>query len=55
MQRLAPKMGWKIMDARDLSAFDEETFDLVIEKLTMDTILCGEEPDLNVSIMLHEC
>ena len=43
------------MDARDLSAFPEDTFDLVIDKLTLDTILCGEEADLNAAIMLYEC
>jgi len=42
------------MDCRDLK-FNPETFDLVIDKSTIDALLCGSLAYLNVGIMLKEC
>jgi hypothetical protein len=41
------------MDIRDLQQ-DDETFDLVIDKSTMDALLCGDQSFLNVAIMTKE-
>jgi ubiquinone/menaquinone biosynthesis C-methylase UbiE len=41
------------MDVRDLS-YDDETFDLIIDKSTMDALLCGDQSFLNVAIMTKE-
>ncbi len=41
------------MDARDLQ-YEDNSFDLVIDKSTMDALLCGDHSFLNVSIMTKE-
>lgn len=47
-------MGWKVMDCRDLKYPDNE-FDMVIDKSTIDALLCGNNAFFNVAIMLKEC
>ena len=39
---------YKEMDARDMKDFKDETFDLVIDKSTIDALLCGEQSFINV-------
>jgi hypothetical protein len=41
------------MDARDLQ-YEDNYFDLVIDKSTMDALLCGDHSFLNVAIMTKE-
>jgi len=41
------------MDARELQ-YEENFFDLVIDKSTMDALLCGDHSFLNVAIMTKE-
>jgi len=41
------------MDVRDL-AYEDSTFDLVIDKSTIDALLCGDYSFLNVCIMTKE-
>lgn len=41
------------MDARDLQ-YSESLFDLIIDKSTMDALLCGDHSFLNVAIMTKE-
>lgn len=41
------------MDVRDLK-FKDETFDLAIDKSTIDALLCGDHSFLNVAIMTKE-
>ena len=41
------------MDACDLK-FEDQFFDLVIDKATIDTILCGSNPYLNAANLLKE-
>jgi ubiquinone/menaquinone biosynthesis C-methylase UbiE len=47
------EMSWDVMDCRDLK-FNQGFFDVVIDKCTMDTILCGDNPYLNVALMTKE-
>lgn len=47
------KMVWEVMDARDMS-YADETFDIVIDKSTIDALLCGENAFLNVAKMTKE-
>ena len=42
------------MDARDMT-FETSRFDVIIDKSTIDTLLCGNFAYLNVAIMLREC
>ena len=46
-------MSWDVMDCRDLK-FNQSFFDVVIDKCTMDTLLCGDNPYLNVAMMTKE-
>jgi ubiquinone/menaquinone biosynthesis C-methylase UbiE len=41
------------MDVRDLQ-YEDNYFDLIIDKSTMDALLCGDQSFLNVAIMLKE-
>ena len=46
-------MHFDVMDVRSM-AYKNEIFDLIIDKATMDTILCGENSFLNVAKMTKE-
>jgi len=56
-----PTMTWQVMDMTDMSAFDNDTFDCVIDKAAMDAIMTNEgdvwSPDSDVvdkaSVMCH--
>jgi ubiquinone/menaquinone biosynthesis C-methylase UbiE len=47
-------MKWDIMDCRDLK-YNDEFFDLIIDKSTIDALLCVDKAYLNVAIMMNEC
>jgi len=42
-----------MMDVRDLS-YNENFFDLVVDKSTIDALLCGDNSFINVAIMTKE-
>ena len=42
------------MDVREMT-YDSNFFDLIIDKSTIDALLCGEDAFINVSTMLKEC
>ena len=46
-----PNMKWDVMDCRDLK-YNDEYFDLIIDKSTIDALLCGDRAYLNVAIMM---
>lgn len=48
-----PKMKWSVMDVRDLK-FQSNSFDLAIDKSTIDALLCGSQAYLNVAKMTKE-
>ena len=43
----------EVMDARDLK-YPNQYFDLIIEKTTIDTLLCMSDPFLNLALMMNE-
>ena len=45
---------YKEMDVRDMKDFQNETFDLVIDKSTIDALLCGNQAFINVALMTKE-
>ena len=45
---------YKEMDARNMKDFNDETFDLVIDKSTLDALLCGEDAFVNVALLTKE-
>jgi len=42
------------MDCMDLK-YEKETFDLILDKSTIDALLCGDEAYMNTARMLKEC
>lgn len=49
-----PEMQWLAMDCRKLQ-LEPESIDLIIDKSTMDTLLCGKRAFLNTARMLKQC
>ena len=49
-----PEMKFSVMDVRDLK-YEDESFDVIIDKSTIDAILCGNYAFFNVAVMLNEC
>jgi ubiquinone/menaquinone biosynthesis C-methylase UbiE len=48
-----PEMKWLAMDALDLN-YEECCFDVVLDKSTLDAILCGEMSFIHAAVMLKE-
>ena len=53
-QKSRPGLKWEVMDVRNLS-YPDETFDVIIDKCTIDAILCSKKPHYECAIMLKEC
>ena len=49
-----PSMNFLVMDITDMSEIESNTFDLVIDKSTMDALLCGNDSFVKVAQMLKE-
>ncbi|KAK7329361.1 hypothetical protein VNO77_23522 [Canavalia gladiata] len=49
-----PQLKYVKMDVRDMSDFQSETFGAVIDKGTLDSILCGNNSRQNATKMLEE-
>jgi len=47
------KMEYHIMDVRDLK-FEDNSFDIAIDKSTIDALLCGNGATVNTAIMMKE-
>ena len=48
-----PEMTWEVMDVTDLK-LPPNSYDLAIDKSTIDALLCGEDAYLNVAKMTRE-
>lgn len=46
-------MTYEVMDARDIK-YEDNTFDLVVDKSTIDALLCGDDAFINVAKMIKE-
>ena len=46
-------MRYDVMDVRKMT-YGDEYFDLVIDKSTIDTLMCSENPLINVAQMIEE-
>ncbi|KAL8151289.1 hypothetical protein V2J09_021097 [Rumex salicifolius] len=49
-----PQLKYITMDVRDMSSFQTGSFDAVIDKGTLDSILCGNNSRVNATMMLEE-
>ena len=48
-----PNMTWEVMDVMKMS-YEDNTFDIAIDKSTIDALLCGNASFLNVAKMTRE-
>ena len=44
-----PIMEWLVMDITDMSYFESNTFDVAIDKSTIDALLCGDDSYIKVA------
>ena len=51
---IRPRMKFEVMDCTDLK-YQNEQFDLIIDKSTIDALVCGDFALLNVAKMMKEC
>lgn len=49
-----PELKYIKMDIRDMSAFESGSFDAVIDKGTLDSLMCGHNAQQNATKMLEE-
>ena len=49
-----PQMTWQVLDVTDMSVFKTDTFDIVIDKSTIDSLFCTSDYTLQVALMLKE-
>ena len=49
-----PELKWEVMDVRNMR-YPSNYFDLIIDKSTIDALLCGESSFLNTALMMKEC
>lgn len=45
-------VNWKVMDVLDMKEIPDATYDAVVDKATLDSILCGENSSANAAKML---
>lgn len=49
-----PQLKYVKMDVRDMSGFQSDSFDAVIDKGTLDSLMCGQNSQKNSAKMLEE-
>lgn len=49
-----PELVFQVMDITDMSVLDSNTFDLAVDKSTIDALLCGDDAFMKVAQMLKE-
>lgn len=49
-----PQLKYMQMDVRDMSFFSDESFDCVIDKGTLDSLMCGTDAPTSAAQMLGE-
>lgn len=47
-------MKWEVMDVCEMKQLEANTFDLVVDKSTIDALLCGDNSFINVAKMINE-
>jgi len=48
------KMIYQVMDVTNMKGYADESFDIAIDKSTIDALLCGDNAFLNVAKMMKE-
>ncbi|GLT39685.1 hypothetical protein SLA2020_138630 [Shorea laevis] len=49
-----PQLKYMLMDVRDMSFFPDESFDSIIDKGTLDSLMCGSDAPISSARMLGE-
>ena len=49
-----PEIKWEVMDVTQMDQIEANTFDLVVDKSTIDALLCGDNSFVNVAKMCKE-
>ena len=49
-----PELKWEVMDVRNMR-YPSNFFDLIIDKSTIDALLCGDSSFMNTALMLKDC
>ncbi len=49
-----PKMSYKVMDALDMKEIQPGSFNVIFDKGTLDSILCGDNSGENVQTLINE-
>lgn len=52
---LRPEQIWLTMDCRKMTDLKSDSFDFIIDKSTIDTLLCGKCAFMAVARFLKEC
>ena len=53
-RELRPEMEFLVMDICDMTPFESNSFDIAIDKSTIDALLCGDDSFVKVAEMLKE-
>ena len=53
-RELRPELRFQVMDVTDMSELESCSFDIAIDKSTIDALLCGRGGALKVAKMLNE-
>jgi len=51
---LRPEMEFRVMDITDMGELESNSFDIAIDKSTIDALLCGDDAFIKVAQMLKE-
>ena len=54
MHRDTPQLTYAVADARSMPQYKDSSFQGVLDKGTLDALLCGELEEADSSAMLHE-
>ena len=49
-----PLMEWQVMDVTEMSELADSSFDIAIDKSTIDALLCGDDSFVMVAKMMKE-
>lgn len=52
--KIRPEMSYEVMDVTDMSLLADNSFDIAIDKSTIDALLCAPKSNLLVGKMLKE-
>ena len=53
MEKGMNKMRYDVMDVRNME-YKDQTFDLLIDKSTIDSLMCSDHPLVNVAQLVEE-